>query len=75
MCSECSDNLAPIPNEQLYHPVRICNLCFQDLYPEESAAKMAPKLPTTAKTTMVEEGEASVILDKPNEEDKVEDEV
>lgn len=38
-CSECSDNLAPIPTEQLYHPVRICEDCFQKLYPEEAAQK------------------------------------
>lgn len=38
-CSECSENLAPIPSEQLYHPVRICDDCFQKLYPEEAAKK------------------------------------
>merc|ERR1712223_898414 len=38
-CSECSDNLAPIPSEQLYHPVRICDDCFLKLYPEEAAKK------------------------------------
>lgn len=39
-CSECSDNLAPIPSEQLYHPVRICDDCFQKIYPEEAAKKL-----------------------------------
>merc|ERR1711994_964655 len=38
-CSECSDNLAPIPSEQLYHPVRICDDCFLKLYPDEAAKK------------------------------------
>ena len=30
-CSECSEKYLPIPSEQLYHPVRVCDLCFSDL--------------------------------------------
>ena len=30
-CSECSEKYLPIPAEQLYHPVRVCDVCFQEL--------------------------------------------
>ena len=28
-CSECSDNTAPLPAEQLYTPVRVCDGCYK----------------------------------------------
>lgn len=31
VCAECSTNSLPLPSEQLYHPVRICDLCFRNL--------------------------------------------
>merc|ERR1719315_111904 len=30
-CAECSEKYLPIPSEQLYPPVRVCDLCFQEL--------------------------------------------
>ena len=30
-CSECSENTVPIPAEQLYNPVRVCDGCFSKL--------------------------------------------
>jgi len=53
-CSECSDNLAPIPSEQLYHPVRICDDCFQKLYPEEAAKKALDAEISAAKSEAIE---------------------
>jgi hypothetical protein len=47
--------LAPIPTEQLYHPVRICEECFQKLYPEEVAKKaLAATEIETAKSEAIE---------------------
>lgn len=28
VCGDCSKNSLPLPSEQLYHPVRICDACF-----------------------------------------------
>lgn len=28
VCGDCSSNSLPLPSEQLYHPVRICDACF-----------------------------------------------
>lgn len=41
-CSECSENSAPIPTEQLYHPVRVCDGCFSDLVPDGVIGRGAP---------------------------------
>lgn len=30
-CSECSERTVPVPAEQLYQPVRVCNFCFAEL--------------------------------------------
>lgn len=30
-CSECSERTAPLPAEQLYQPVRVCNSCYAEL--------------------------------------------
>jgi len=30
-CSECSEQAVPIPAEQLYQPVRVCDQCFEHL--------------------------------------------
>ena len=30
-CSECSEQSVPIPAEQLYTPVRVCNGCYKEL--------------------------------------------
>lgn len=30
-CSECSEQAVPIPDEQLYQPVRVCDQCFEHL--------------------------------------------
>ena len=30
-CSECSEQSVPIPAEQLYTPVRVCDSCYDDL--------------------------------------------
>ena len=30
MCGDCSSNSIPLPAEQLYHPVRICDACFRN---------------------------------------------
>jgi hypothetical protein len=30
-CSECSEQSVPIPSEQLYSPVRVCNSCYNQL--------------------------------------------
>lgn len=30
-CSECSEQAVPIPSEQLYQPVRVCDQCFTQL--------------------------------------------
>jgi len=30
-CSECSERSVPIPAEQLYTPVRVCDACYDDL--------------------------------------------
>lgn len=30
MCGDCSSNSLPLPAEQLYHPVRICDACFRN---------------------------------------------
>jgi len=30
-CSECSEQAVPIPTEQLYQPVRVCDRCYVDL--------------------------------------------
>jgi len=38
-CSECSDNLAPIPMEQLYHPVRICNSCYRVIHGPDTGTR------------------------------------
>ena len=27
-CRDCSSRMIPIPSEQLYHPVRVCDDCF-----------------------------------------------
>ena len=37
--SECSDNLAPIPMEQLYHPVRICNSCYRVIHGPDTGTR------------------------------------
>ena len=29
VCGDCSSNSLPLPSEQLYHPVRICDACFR----------------------------------------------
>jgi hypothetical protein len=39
-CRDCSDHLTPIPAEQLYHPVRVCDDCFANL--ERAKIKHAP---------------------------------
>lgn len=30
-CADCSENSAPLPNEQLYNPVRVCTTCYNQL--------------------------------------------
>ena len=30
-CSECSEQSVPIPAEQLYQPVRVCDTCYDEL--------------------------------------------
>merc|ERR1719334_2776885 len=30
-CSECSEQAVPLPSEQLYQPVRVCDQCFNHL--------------------------------------------
>ena len=30
VCGDCSSNSLPLPAEQLYHPVRICDACFRN---------------------------------------------
>lgn len=42
-CSECSEKYLPIPSEQLYHPVRVCDLCFSDLGEEEEGNEICDK--------------------------------
>merc|ERR1719415_345502 len=34
-CCECSEKTAPIPAEQLYHPVRVCDHCYTTLSGQE----------------------------------------
>ncbi|XP_031369854.1 myotubularin-related protein 3 isoform X2 [Apis dorsata] len=31
-CADCSENSTPLPNEQLYNPVRVCSDCFSRLH-------------------------------------------
>jgi hypothetical protein len=31
-CADCSENTVPLPNEQLYDPVRVCSSCFSLLH-------------------------------------------
>lgn len=30
-CRDCSSRIIPIPSEQLYHPVRVCDDCYVEL--------------------------------------------
>ncbi len=32
-CSDCTNNKASVPNQQLNEPVRVCNNCFSELMP------------------------------------------
>ena len=36
VCRDCSSHMIPIPTEQLYHPVRVCDDCFVDLEKEQA---------------------------------------
>merc|ERR1719295_659114 len=43
VCGECSQNSAPIPSEQLYHPVRVCDGCFgTSNYPRGESTQLSP---------------------------------
>ena len=35
-CRDCSSHMIPIPSEQLYHPVRVCDDCFVELEKEQA---------------------------------------
>ncbi|XP_014219004.1 myotubularin-related protein 3 [Copidosoma floridanum] len=35
-CADCSENWTPVPNEQLYNPVRVCQKCFLQMNPGSS---------------------------------------
>lgn len=37
-CADCSRNLVPLPAEQLYEPVRVCEPCFTLGIPKTTAA-------------------------------------
>merc|ERR1711963_1050960 len=50
-CRDCSSKLIPIPSEQLYHPVRVCDDCFAEL------------VRTKKKTSLVNPDEQSVAVD------------
>ncbi|GFG28834.1 hypothetical protein Cfor_03049 [Coptotermes formosanus] len=38
-CADCSENTVPLPNEQLYDPVRVCTSCFSVLHNASSLLK------------------------------------
>ncbi|KAJ9581268.1 hypothetical protein L9F63_023540 [Diploptera punctata] len=38
-CADCSENTVPLPNEQLYDPVRVCYSCFSLLHNASSLLK------------------------------------
>ena len=38
-CADCSENTVPLPNEQLYDPVRVCTNCFSLLHNASSLLK------------------------------------
>lgn len=68
-CSECTTHTAPIPSEQLYHPVRICDDCFfegeqeqqqrkQQQQQQQQSATSAPATPVAS--TEAEESKVKV---------------
>ncbi|XP_023704302.1 myotubularin-related protein 3 isoform X4 [Cryptotermes secundus] len=38
-CADCSENTVPLPNEQLYDPVRVCSACYSLLHNTSSLLK------------------------------------
>lgn len=38
-CADCSENTVPLPNEQLYDPVRVCSTCYSLLHSTSSLLK------------------------------------
>ncbi|XP_011501347.1 PREDICTED: myotubularin-related protein 3 isoform X1 [Ceratosolen solmsi marchali] len=40
-CADCSENSTPLPNEQLYNPVRVCRDCFSRLHHHISPCQCA----------------------------------
>nr|CAD7431577.1 unnamed protein product [Timema monikensis] len=44
-CADCSDNTVPLPNEQLYDPVRVCANCFSMLHNSSTLLKRHRAIP------------------------------
>ena len=40
-CHNCSNNQAPLPEEQLMNPVRVCDDCIRQIESKESASSSA----------------------------------
>merc|ERR1712200_174426 len=64
-CSECSEQAVPIPTEQLYQPVRVCDRCYVDL----SGLPLPPR-GIKANEETKEETVDSVIKEREGEEAK-----
>nr|CAD7444179.1 unnamed protein product [Timema bartmani] len=44
-CADCSENTVPLPNEQLYDPVRVCVNCFSMLHNSSTLLKRHRAIP------------------------------
>nr|CAD7261707.1 unnamed protein product [Timema shepardi] len=44
-CADCSDNTVPLPNEQLYDPVRVCANCYSMLHNSSTLLKRHRAIP------------------------------
>jgi len=54
-CSECSEQAVPLPSEQLYQPVRVCDQCYVDL----SGQPLPPRsVPSPEVTTDITSGDS-----------------
>jgi len=61
-CRDCSNRMIPIPSEQLYHPVRVCDDCFAELVRNKKAITSATGIPNE-QSVAVALRETSVVND------------
>lgn len=67
-CSDCSDNLVPIPTEQLYHPVRVCDECLVEL------GELEQPLEDEQRRSEVQQDEEEVVVADDEQHNNVEQE-